>query len=57
MPEETKAEIAAHTNGLVRALSVDRLSRALLAEVAGFLDYPAMASTSRLAYLHAWRTF
>jgi hypothetical protein len=35
----------------VNAIAEGRLSRALLAEVASFLHYPAMASTSRLAYL------
>ena len=51
MPEETKAHIAAQAEDLVKAISEGRLSRALLAEVASFLHYPAMASTSRLAYL------
>jgi hypothetical protein len=51
MPEETTAEIAAQAEALARAIAEGRLSRALLAEVAGFLHYPAMASTSRLAYL------
>ena len=51
MPEETKAEIAAQAEDLVRAVSEGRLGRPLLAEVASFLHYPAMASTSRLAYL------
>ena len=35
----------------MKAISEGRLSRPLLAEVASFLHYPAMASTSRLAYL------
>jgi hypothetical protein len=51
MPEETKAEIVVQAADLVRAISEGRLGRPLLAEVAGFLHYPAMASTSRLAYL------
>ncbi len=51
MPEETKAEIAAQAADLVRAISEGRLGRPLLAEVATFLHYPAMASPSRLAYL------
>ena len=51
MPEETKAHIATQAQDLVNAISEGRLSRALLAEVASFLHYPAMASTSRLAYL------
>jgi hypothetical protein len=51
MPEETKADIAAQAEDLVRAIAESRLSRALLAEAASFLHYPAMASTSRLAYL------
>ncbi len=51
MPQETKAHIAAQAEDLVKAISECRLSRALLAEVASFLHYPAMASTSRLAYL------
>jgi hypothetical protein len=51
MPEETKAHIAAQAEDLVKAISKGRLSRALLAEAASFLHYPAMASTSRLAYL------
>ena len=51
MPEETKAEIAAQAEALVRAMSEGRLGRPLLSEVAGFLHYPAMASTWRLAYL------
>lgn len=51
MPQETKAHVAAQAEHLVKAISEGRLSRALLAEVASFLHYPAMASTSRLAYL------
>jgi hypothetical protein len=51
MPEETKAHITEQAEDLVKAISEGRLSRALLAEVASFLHYPAMASTSRLAYL------
>src|SRR5215211_6948144 len=51
MPEETKAHIAEQAEDLVKAISEGRLSRALLAEVASFLHYPAMASTSRLAHL------
>jgi hypothetical protein len=51
MPEETKAHIAEQAEDLVRAISEGRLGRPLLAEVAGFLHYPAMASTARLAYL------
>ena len=51
MPEETKAHIAEHAEDLVRAIAEGRLSRPLLAEAAGFLHYPAMASTSRVAYL------
>jgi DNA primase len=51
MPEETKAHIAEQAEDLAKAISEGRLSRALLAEVASFLHYPAMASTSRLAYL------
>ena len=51
MPQETKAHVAAQAEDLVRAISDGRLDRALLAEVASFLLYPAMASTSRLAYL------
>ena len=51
MPEETKAEIARQAEDLVGAIAEGRLSRAVLAEVASFLHYPAMASISRLAYL------
>jgi hypothetical protein len=51
MPGETKAQIAAQAEDLVRAIAEGRLSRPLLAGVAGFLHYPAMASISRLAYL------
>jgi len=51
MPEETKAHVAQQAEDLVKAISEGRLSRALLAEVASFLHYPAMASTSRLAHL------
>ncbi len=51
MPEKTKAHIAAQAEILVKAISDGRLSRPLLSEVASFLHYPAMASTSRLAYL------
>ena len=51
MPQETKAHITEQAEDLVKAISEGRLSRALLAEVASFLHYPAMASTSRLAYL------
>ncbi len=51
MPQETKAHIAEQAEDLVRAIAEGRLSRALLAETASFLHYPAMASTSRLAYL------
>ena len=51
MPEETNAHVAEQAEMLVRAISGGHLSRPLLAEVAGFLHYPAMASTSRLAYL------
>src|SRR5919112_2057094 len=51
MPQETKAEIALQAKDLVRAISEGRLSRALLAETASFLHYPAMASTAPLAYL------
>src|SRR5215210_7652990 len=51
MPQETKVHIAAQAEDLVKAIAEGRLSRALLAEVASFLHYPAMASTSRLAYL------
>jgi hypothetical protein len=51
MPEETKAEISAQAEDLIRAISEGRLGRPLLAEVATFLHYPAMASTARLAYL------
>ena len=50
-PEETKADIAAQAEALARAVSEGRLDRPLLVEVASFLDYPAMASTSRLGYL------
>ena len=50
-PEETKADIAAQAEALARAISEGRLDRPLLSEVASFLHYPAMASTSRLAYL------
>src|SRR3712207_6556705 len=42
MPEETTAEIALQTEDLVRAIAEGRLSRALLAETASFLHYPAM---------------
>jgi hypothetical protein len=51
MPQETKAHVVAQAGDLVKAIFGGRLSRALLAEVASFLHYPAMASTSRLAYL------
>ena len=51
IPPETKAHIAEQAEDLVKAISEGRLSRTLLAEVASFLHYPAMASTSRLAYL------
>ena len=51
MPEQTKAEIVVQAADLVRAISEGRLGRPLLAEIASFLHYPAMASTSRLAYL------
>jgi hypothetical protein len=51
MPDETKAKIAAQAGDLVKATSEGRLSRALLAEVASFRHYLAMASVSRLAYL------
>ena len=51
MPEETKAHIAAQAETLVRAISDGHLGRPLLSEVASFLHYPAMASTTRLAYL------
>jgi|SRR4051794_3742785 hypothetical protein len=51
MPQETKAHIAEQAEDLVKAISEGRLSRPLLAEVVGFLHYPAMASISRLAYL------
>jgi hypothetical protein len=51
MPEETKADIAGQAEALARTISEGRLDRALLAEIASFLHYPAMASTSRLAYL------
>ena len=51
MPEETKADIAGQAEAIARTISEGRLDRALLAEIASFLHYPAMASTSRLAYL------
>jgi hypothetical protein len=51
MPGETKAQIAAQAEDLVRAIAEGRLSRPLLAGGAGFLRYPAMASISRLAHL------
>jgi hypothetical protein len=51
MPEETKAHIAKQDEDLVKSISEGRLDRALLADVVGFLHYPAMASTLRLAYL------
>jgi hypothetical protein len=51
MPEETKAHITAQADDLVKAISDGRLGHPLLSEVASFLHYPAMASTSRLAYL------
>ena len=51
MPGETKAEIAAQAEDLVRAIAEGRLDHPLLVEVASFLHYPAMASVSRLAYL------
>jgi hypothetical protein len=51
MPEETKAHIAEQAEDLVRPISEGRLGRPLLAEIASFLRYPAMASISRLAYL------
>jgi hypothetical protein len=51
MPEETKADIAAQGEDLVRGISEGRLGRPLLAGVAGFLHYPVMASTARLAHL------
>src|SRR5215204_4327271 len=51
IPQETKAHITEQAEDLVKAISEGRLSRALLAQVASFLHYPAMASTSRLAYL------
>src|SRR3954463_10792659 len=41
MPAETKAHIAEQAESLVKKISDGRLSRALLAEVAGFLHYPA----------------
>ena len=50
-PEESKTDIAAQAEALVRAISEGRLDRPLLPEIASFLHYPAMASTSRLAYL------
>ncbi len=51
MPQETKAHVAAQAEEFVRTMSEGRLDRPLLSEVASFLHYPAMASTSRLAYL------
>ena len=51
MPAETKAHIAEQAEALVKTISDGRLDRPLLAEVASFLHYPAMASTARLAYL------
>ena len=57
MPEETKADIAARAETLIREISDGRLGRPLLSEVASFLHYPAMASVSRLAYLKASRPF
>jgi len=51
MPEETKAQVTAQAETLVRAISDGHLGRPLLSEIASFLHYPAMASTSRLAYL------
>ena len=51
MPQETKVHVAAQAEDLVKAIAEGRLSRPLLAEAASFLHYPAMASTSRLAYL------
>jgi len=50
-PEESKTDIAAQAEALARAISEGRLDRPLLSEIASFLHYPAMASTSRLAYL------
>jgi hypothetical protein len=51
MPQGTKAHETAQAESLVRAISEGRLDRPLLSEIASFLHYPAMASTSRLAYL------
>jgi hypothetical protein len=51
MPEETKADIAAQVEALVRAISEGHLDRPLLSEIASFLHYPAMWPRPR-----AWLT-
>jgi len=41
IPKETKAQVVARAEDLVRAISGGHLGRPLLSEVASFLHYPA----------------